>query len=271
MDAAETLLQTDNLSDITLAEIAALAGVSKGTLYYHYKDKTEILFGLTDRYLDKQWDELVSWTENKEKDTSIHRLVKYVVERNVASAGIRLHLLNAAMSSSPSGSQMYSSAFFGRTSGASARVMFDFDQRRLLELAGRAKKQGAELFVLDDGWFGARNSDRAGLGDYGVNEKKLPEGLGGFAGKLAGLGLNFGLWFEPEAVNPDSGLYRAHPDWAIHQPGRSDLLSRHELLLDLRKEAVRDYIVDSVTEVLNSADIRYVKWDMGTRSPSMTV
>ncbi|HPS76209.1 MAG TPA: TetR/AcrR family transcriptional regulator [Oscillospiraceae bacterium] len=97
MDAAETLLQTDNLSDITLAEIAALAGVSKGTLYYHYKDKTEILFGLTDRYLDKQWDELVSWTENKEKDTSIHRLVKYVVERNVASAGIRLHLLNAAM------------------------------------------------------------------------------------------------------------------------------------------------------------------------------
>jgi len=144
--------------------------------------------------------------------------------------------------------------------------MFDFDQRRLLELAGRAKKQGAELFVLDDGWFGARNSDRAGLGDYGVNEKKLPEGLGGFAGKLAGLGLNFGLWFEPEAVNPDSGLYRAHPDWAIHQPGRSDLLSRHELLLDLRKEAVRDYIVDSVTEVLNSADIRYVKWDMNRQS-----
>jgi AcrR family transcriptional regulator len=97
LDAAEALLQTKNLSDISLAEIAALAGVSKGTLYYHYKNKTDILFDITDRYLSKQWDELVSWTENREKDTSMHRLVKYVVERNVASANIRLHLLNAAM------------------------------------------------------------------------------------------------------------------------------------------------------------------------------
>ena len=97
LDAAEELLQTKNLSDISQAEIAALAGVSKGTLYYHYKNKTDILFDITDRYLAKQWDELISWTENKEKDTSMHRLVKYVVERNVASANIRVHLLNAAM------------------------------------------------------------------------------------------------------------------------------------------------------------------------------
>ena len=97
LDAAQEHLQTKNLSDISLAEIAALSGVSKGTLYYHYKNKTDILFDLTDRYLAQQWDELISWTENREKDTSMHRLVKYVVERNVASANIRLHLLNAAM------------------------------------------------------------------------------------------------------------------------------------------------------------------------------
>ena len=97
LNAAEELLQTKSLSDIALAEIAALAGISKGTLYYHYKNKTDILFDITDRYLSTQWDELISWTENREKDTSIPRLVKYVVERNVASAGIRLHLLNAAM------------------------------------------------------------------------------------------------------------------------------------------------------------------------------
>lgn len=97
LDAAENLLKTKTLSDITLAEIAADSGVSKGTLYYHYKSKTDILYDITSRYLDQQWDELVAWTENRDKDTSIQRLVKYVVERNVASAGIRLHLLNAAM------------------------------------------------------------------------------------------------------------------------------------------------------------------------------
>ena len=97
LDATEALLKSKSLSDITLSEIAASAGVSKGTLYYHYKNKTDILFDLTDRYLAQQWDELISWTENREKDTSINRLVKYVLERNVESAGIRLHLLNAAM------------------------------------------------------------------------------------------------------------------------------------------------------------------------------
>ena len=97
LDAAQELLKTGSLSDITLSEIAARAGVSKGTLYYHYKNKTDILFDITDRYLNRQWDELISWTENREKDTSIHRLVMYVMQRNVESAGIRLHLLNAAM------------------------------------------------------------------------------------------------------------------------------------------------------------------------------
>lgn len=97
LDATIKLLNDKALSDISLAEIATAAGISKGTLYYHYKTKTDILFDITDRYLNTQWDELISWTENKEKDTSVHRLVKYVVERNTASASIRIHLLNAAM------------------------------------------------------------------------------------------------------------------------------------------------------------------------------
>ena len=97
LDATEELLKAKSLGDISLAQIAAAAGVSKGTLYYYYKNKNDILFDITDRYLNRQWDELIAWTENKEKDTSIHRLIKYVVERNIASAGIRLHLLNEAM------------------------------------------------------------------------------------------------------------------------------------------------------------------------------
>ena len=97
LDAAEALLQQKSLSDISLAQIAGAAGVSKGTLYYYYKNKNDLLFDITDRYLSRQWEELIAWTENKEKDTSVHRLVKYVIERNVDASGIRLHLLDAAI------------------------------------------------------------------------------------------------------------------------------------------------------------------------------
>ena len=145
--------------------------------------------------------------------------------------------------------------------------MFGFSESKLLFLARRAKRLGCELFVLDDGWFGQRNSDRAGLGDYSVNRKKLPDGLEGLSRKIHNLGMDFGLWFEPEAVNPDSELYRAHPDWALHTDGVPDLYGRHELLLDLTKSEVRDYIVDSVSNILDSADIQYVKWDMNRQSP----
>lgn len=139
--------------------------------------------------------------------------------------------------------------------------MFDFSEHRLVDLAKRAKKLGCELFVLDDGWFGARNDDTAGLGDYHVNLKKLPGGMKGLADKINALGLEFGLWFEPEAVNPDSDLYRAHPDWALTDT-LPDVYGRNELLLDLTKPEVRDYIVSSVSGVLDSANISYVKWDM---------
>ena len=143
--------------------------------------------------------------------------------------------------------------------------MFDFNQHRLLDLADRAKKLGCELFVLDDGWFGKRDNDLAGLGDYNVNTKKLPNGMDGLAKRIRAKGLEFGLWFEPESVNPDSDLYRAHPDWALHDE-HPDILGRHQLLLDLSKPEVQDYIVENVTRILDSSPISYVKWDMNRHS-----
>ena len=143
--------------------------------------------------------------------------------------------------------------------------MFDFNHRRLVSLAKEAKDLGCELFVLDDGWFGARDSDKAGLGDYNVNPRKLPHGLDGLGKKLNEMGLQFGLWFEPEAVNMDSDLYRAHPDWALTD-AFEPLLSRHQLLLDLTRADVRDYIVENVGRTLDGAPITYVKWDMNRHS-----
>ena len=143
--------------------------------------------------------------------------------------------------------------------------VFDFNQRRLLDLADRAKDLGCELFVLDDGWFGQRNNDKAGLGDYTVNKKKLPDGMAGLARKIRAKGLEFGLWFEPESVNVDSDLYRAHPDWALTD-SFDPVFGRNQLLLDLTKSEVRDYIVENVSRILDEAQITYVKWDMNRHS-----
>lgn len=140
--------------------------------------------------------------------------------------------------------------------------MFDFDAKRLLSVAKRAKAMGAELFVMDDGWFVGRDDDTGGLGDYEPDTKKLPEGVSGLAREVKKLGLGFGIWVEPEAVSPKSRLYAEHPDWAVTEPGRKPVYGRNELLLDLTRGEVRDYLVDSVTKLLDSAEISYVKWDM---------
>lgn len=146
---------------------------------------------------------------------------------------------------------------------------FSFTQNKLLRLARRARRLGVELFVLDDGWFGKRDSDNAGLGDYNVNLKKLPGGLSAFARKINRLGMQFGLWFEPEMVNPDSDLYRLHPEYAIRIPGRDPSLGRNQFVLDLCNPKVRDYIVESVKGILQEADISYVKWDMNRHMSDM--
>ena len=144
----------------------------------------------------------------------------------------------------------------------------DFTHSRLLDLAKRAKRLGCELFVLDDGWFGARNDDHAGLGDYTVNRKKLPHGMDGLAKAVNKLGMEFGLWFEPECINENSELHRAHPDWVL-EDGLPRVYGRNQLHLDLTKQEVRDYIVENVSRVLDSANITYVKWDMNRHSVAL--
>ena len=140
-------------------------------------------------------------------------------------------------------------------------TFFNFNRRKILALARSAKKLGIEMFVLDDGWFGKRNNDLAGLGDWVENRKKLPGGIKYIANAVNRMGMKFGLWFEPECVNPDSDLYRAHPDWAISIEGRALTLGRNQLILDLTRKEVREYIIDSVDKVLSNANIEYVKWD----------
>ena len=139
---------------------------------------------------------------------------------------------------------------------------FWFDEEKLLRIAEGAADAGIELFVLDDGWFGKRNDDNCSLGDWVVNQEKLPSGLSGLADKINDMGMKFGLWFEPEMVSPDSDLYRAHPDWCIHVAGREPVQSRNQLILDLSRQDVCQYIYDSVSSILDSAKIEYVKWDM---------
>lgn len=139
---------------------------------------------------------------------------------------------------------------------------FDFNDEKIEAIAKDAASLGIELFVLDDGWFGERNSDKSSLGDWFVNENKIKGGLNKLASKINDMGMKFGLWFEPEMVSPISKLYEQHPDWCIHIDGRTRSTARNQLILDLGRPDVREYIINSVSKVLESANIEYVKWDM---------
>ncbi|EOT2917256.1 alpha-galactosidase [Clostridium perfringens] len=139
---------------------------------------------------------------------------------------------------------------------------FDFNEVKIKEIAKEASKLGMELFVLDDGWFGNRNDDKSSLGDWFVNEGKLKGGLSKLAKDINNMGLKFGLWFEPEMISPISKLYEKHPNWCIHIPGRTRSQARSQLILDLSRKEVCDYIIESVSKILESANISYVKWDM---------
>lgn len=139
---------------------------------------------------------------------------------------------------------------------------FDFDEEKILNIAKKAQSVGVELMVLDDGWFGKRDSDNCSLGDWKVDRNKLPDGIESLAEKVNKLGMKFGLWFEPEMISEDSELYRAHPDWCIHIDGRRRTPSRNQLVLDLTRGDVCEYVVSAVASVLKSTPISYVKWDM---------
>jgi len=145
--------------------------------------------------------------------------------------------------------------------------MFDFNERKLIDLADRASKLGCELFVMDDGWFGERNDDTKGLGDYTVNLKKLPGGLRGLSGKVRNRNMKFGIWVEPEGVNPNSEIYREHPDWILSDGRNLPRLGRHEHLLDLTRSEVQDYIVEQVRSVIEESGAEYLKWDVNRNSP----
>ena len=140
-------------------------------------------------------------------------------------------------------------------------VYFGCTPERLLPIIDAVRGTGIDTFVLDDGWFGARRNDRAGLGDWTVSPDVFPEGLTPVIDYVHAAGMKFGIWFEPEMVNPNSDLYRAHPDWAISVPGAEPCLSRRQLVLDITREDVRDYIVEAVSKILRENKIDYVKWD----------
>lgn len=139
---------------------------------------------------------------------------------------------------------------------------FDFDHDRLLKLGREAAGSGIELLVVDDGWFGKRSDETTSLGDWQVNEEKLPGGLKRLGEELAEMGVGLGVWVEPEMISPDSNLYRAHPDYAMAIPGRAPTLARNQYVLDLCRKEVRDCVYDQIAAVLRSAPISYVKWDM---------
>ena len=139
---------------------------------------------------------------------------------------------------------------------------FNFNTEKLLDIAREAKKSGIEMLVMDDGWFGKRNNDNCSLGDWVVNEEKITTGLKDLVDKVNEIGLEFGIWFEPEMVSPDSDLFREHPDWAIGIVDRERTQSREQYVLDLSRQEVVDYVYECVAKILRSANIAYVKWDM---------
>ena len=146
---------------------------------------------------------------------------------------------------------------------------FDFDEKKLLEIAEDASELGIEMLVMDDGWFGKRSNDDSSLGDWRVNEEKIRGGLNSLVENVKKLGMKFGIWIEPEMISPDSELYRQHPDWALQVPGRDITQSRAQYVLDLSREEVADGVYEMIAEVLHSADISYVKWDMNRQLATM--
>ncbi|AHC16159.1 alpha-galactosidase [Salinispira pacifica] len=141
-------------------------------------------------------------------------------------------------------------------------LYFDFDETRLLQLAKKGKKLGMELFVVDDGWFQGRNDDHSSLGDWVADSKKLPGGIQGLSRKVRKLGLQFGIWIEPEMISPDSDLYRSHPEWAISSPLREPSLGRHQLMLDMSNPRVVDHLHQTLRTLFLDCEPDYVKWDM---------
>lgn len=141
-------------------------------------------------------------------------------------------------------------------------AFMDFDDVKLVEIAKAAKNMGVDLLVMDDGWFGKRDDDNSGLGDWYVNTDKIKCGLHKLVEQINDLGMKFGIWFEPEMVSEDSDLYRKHPEWAMQIPGRHAVRSRNQMVLDMCRKDVQDYLIENINAILDDANIFYVKWDI---------
>lgn len=140
-------------------------------------------------------------------------------------------------------------------------AFFDFDTEKLVSFAAQAKELGFEMLVMDDGWFGNRFAEVNSLGDWYVNENKLVGGIGELIRRVKALGMKFGMWYEPEMISPDSNLYRAHPDWCIHVPNRTNSIARTQYVIDMTRQDVRDNIFSQICSVLDNYDVDYIKWD----------
>lgn len=140
-------------------------------------------------------------------------------------------------------------------------AFFDFDAEKLFAFAERAKEMGIEMLVMDDGWFGKRDDDTTSLGDWFVNEKKLQGGLKSLVDRVHGIGMKFGIWYEPEMISPESELYKAHPDWCVHVANRANSVARHQYVIDMSRQDVRDNIFEQMYGVLSATPVDYLKWD----------
>lgn len=213
-------------------------------------NKTRVAIGINDRWFN--WplasgdvfetpEALMTYTDNGLNDlsNSIHRFLNNCMVRGKYKNVSRPILLNNWEATN-----------------------MNFDEESILKIARKGQEAGVELFVLDDGWFGKRNNDYAGLGDWYVNTEKLPNGIKGLSEKVRAMGLGMGIWIEPEMVNEDSDLYRAHPDWVLSVPGREKNLGRHQMVLDFSRSEVVDAIYDMLYEVFKDASLSYIKWDM---------
>ncbi|RJP29233.1 MAG: alpha-galactosidase [Candidatus Omnitrophota bacterium] len=198
-----------------------------------------------------------AWTLDPEEEFTTPKIVFGFASDGLGGASHRMHeyILDHVMRK-PQNSQLrpvlYNSWY---------ATTFNVNEEQQLALAKIAKEIGVELFVIDDGWFKGRNDDHAGLGDWTVDEKKFPNGLQPMIQKINDLGLDFGIWVEPEMVNPDSDLFRAHPDWTFYYPNRTRHESRNQLMLNLARRDVCDYLLDSLSRLLSENNIKFIKWD----------
>ena len=135
-------------------------------------------------------------------------------------------------------------------------------EKKVLQLADKAAEIGVDMLVLDDGWFEGRLDDKSSLGDWRADRSRFPSGIPALAAKVKAKGLKFGIWFEPEMVSPNSQLYKDHPDWILHVPGRKPSLGRNQLTLDLTRFEVQGYLFSALDDILSCGDVDYVKWDM---------